>query len=111
MHWSDGDRLSKIMGKPEVLSPAPQFVCLPQVQNAAGGVARFTFAELCDAPRGAADYCAIAAHFHTVFLSAVPVMSLQVCYGLPWEARVVSCMFEGLTICIDNLKSLLASCL
>ena len=49
-----------------------------QVNEAAGGVARFSFSELCDENRGAADYLAIAQHFHTVFLSNVPVMSLQV---------------------------------
>ena len=51
---------------------------LLQVREAAGGVARFSFSELCDENRGAADYLAIAQHFHTVFLSNVPVMSLQV---------------------------------
>jgi len=49
-----------------------------QVGEAAGGVARFSFAELCDANKGAADYSAIAQHFHTVFLSGIPMMSLQV---------------------------------
>ena len=52
-------------------------LALLQVQHAAGGLARFTFAELCDNPRGSPDYCAVAANFHTVFLSDVPVMSLQ----------------------------------
>jgi cell division protein ZapE len=39
---------------------------------AAAGVARFSFAELCEAPLGAADYLALAARFHTVILDGVP---------------------------------------
>jgi cell division protein ZapE len=36
------------------------------------GVARATFAELCQRPLGAADYLAIASQFHTLILSGVP---------------------------------------
>ena len=42
------------------------------VSQAALGVARFTFAELCEAPLGAGDYLAIAARYHTVVLAGVP---------------------------------------
>jgi cell division protein ZapE len=38
------------------------------------GVAVFSFARLCRQPLGAADYLAIARHFHTVFLVGIPVM-------------------------------------
>lgn len=38
------------------------------------GAARFTFAELCEEPLGAADYLAIAHAFHTVFIDSIPVM-------------------------------------
>ncbi|KAK9816417.1 hypothetical protein WJX72_000026 [[Myrmecia] bisecta] len=48
-----------------------------QVERACGKVARFTFEELCRGPRGAADYIAIAAAFHTVLVDAIPSMSLQ----------------------------------
>ena len=37
-----------------------------------GGIARFGFDDLCARPLGAADYLAIAARFHTVFLAEVP---------------------------------------
>jgi cell division protein ZapE len=38
------------------------------------GVGVFSFARLCRQPLGAADYLAIARHFHTVFLVGIPVM-------------------------------------
>lgn len=41
----------------------------------ARGVARFAFAELCERPLGAADYLAIARHFHTVILAEVPKLT------------------------------------
>ena len=37
-----------------------------------GGLAWFDFAALCEGPRSAADYIAIAGQLHTVFLSGVP---------------------------------------
>lgn len=40
----------------------------------AKGVARFTFNELCARPLGPADYLAIAARFHTVILSGIPLL-------------------------------------
>jgi cell division protein ZapE len=39
------------------------------------GVAVFSFKRLCGEPRGAADYLAIAQHFHTVIIVGIPVMS------------------------------------
>ncbi len=44
------------------------------VPQAAKGVARFSFPELCARPLGAADYLAIAASFHTLVLSGIPRM-------------------------------------
>lgn len=40
--------------------------------QAADGVARFTFAQLCEQPHGAEDYLTIADKFHTVFLENIP---------------------------------------
>ena len=48
-----------------------------QVPEAAMGVARFTFAELCEQPFGAADYLRIAREFHTLLLDHVPVMGYE----------------------------------
>lgn len=47
---------------------------LVKVPDAAAGAARFSFADLCEAPLGAADYAAIAERYHTIFIDRVPVM-------------------------------------
>jgi cell division protein ZapE len=39
----------------------------------AGGLAWFSFAALCEGPRAAADYIALARQLHTIFVSGVPV--------------------------------------
>ena len=45
------------------------------VPQAARGVARFSFDELCDRPLAGADYLAIAQEFHTVLIDHIPVMT------------------------------------
>jgi cell division protein ZapE len=47
------------------------------IPQAAAGVARFDFADLCAKPLGASDYLAIAQDFHTVILENIPVMRLE----------------------------------
>ncbi len=47
-----------------------------EVPEAAGGVARFAFADLCAKPLGAGDYLALAQRFHTIILEGVPRMGL-----------------------------------
>ena len=42
------------------------------VPQAAAGVARFSFAELCEQPLGAADYVVLARNFHTLLLDRIP---------------------------------------
>jgi len=44
------------------------------VPAAAAGVARFSFADLCERPLGSIDYLAIAHAFHTVLIDDIPVM-------------------------------------
>lgn len=61
-------------GKPEVLTFLGREL---HVRAAAGGVARFTFAELCEAPLAAADYLAIAERYHTVLIENIPVLEAQ----------------------------------
>jgi cell division protein ZapE len=46
-----------------------------RVEREAAGVARFSFAELCQRPLGAADYIEIAERFHTVLLENIPKLS------------------------------------
>ncbi len=46
-----------------------------RVPLAAMGVARFSFADLCEAPLGALDYLHIAHAFHTVLIEAIPVLA------------------------------------
>jgi cell division protein ZapE len=46
-----------------------------RVEREAAGVARFSFAELCERALGAADYIEIAERFHTVLLENIPKLS------------------------------------
>ncbi|MGY6571027.1 MAG: cell division protein ZapE [Salinarimonas sp.] len=48
-----------------------------EIPQAASGVARFGFADLCDRPLGAADYLAIAQDFHTVIIDGIPRMHAE----------------------------------
>ena len=50
---------------------------LVEVPEAAAGVARFAFADLCASPLGAADYLAVAQAFHTVILDDIPRMGFE----------------------------------
>jgi cell division protein ZapE len=59
-------------GKPTSLTVLGRILPVPQ---AARGVARFAFDELCDRPLAAADYLAIAQEFHTVLIDHIPVMT------------------------------------
>jgi len=43
------------------------------VRRHARGVAWFDFSELCDGPRGKADYIELARRYHTVMISGIPV--------------------------------------
>lgn len=47
------------------------------VPQAARGVARLSFDELCREARGASDYLALATHFHTVIVDGIPKMTPQ----------------------------------
>jgi cell division protein ZapE len=58
-------------GVPVELAVKGRSVRVPQ---AAMGVARFSFHELCEQPLAAADYLKIAHEFHTVVLGGIPAM-------------------------------------
>ncbi len=59
-------------GEPTAIVVKGRKVRVPQ---AARGVARFAFADLCEAPLGTGDYAAIAGAFHTVLLDDIPVIA------------------------------------
>jgi cell division protein ZapE len=48
-----------------------------EVPEAAGGVARFRFGDLCSRPLGASDYLAIAERFHTVIVEDIPRLTFE----------------------------------
>ncbi|MEO9971314.1 MAG: cell division protein ZapE [Hyphomonadaceae bacterium] len=60
--------------KPETTSLTVAGRQLP-VPAHAGGLARFSFADLCAQPLGPADYLMIAARFHTVLIDNIPALS------------------------------------
>lgn len=63
-----GERLIE----PTVLKEGSRSIKVPR---AAGGVAYFSFVDLCGTPKGASDYLAIATSFHTVFVAEIPQMN------------------------------------
>ena len=48
-----------------------------RVPQAALGVARFSFKEICEQPRNAADFLRIAHEFHTLIIDRIPVMDFD----------------------------------
>jgi cell division protein ZapE len=60
--------------------------------RAAGGVARFAFADLCEKPLGAEDYIEIAKTYHTVFLENIPKLG----YDRRNEAKRLMTLIDAL---------------
>jgi len=63
-----------------------------EVSAAAKGVARFTFAQLCERPHGAEDYLEITRRYHTVFLENVPKLG----YDRRNEAKRLMTLIDAL---------------
>src|ERR1051326_3466306 len=61
-------------GAPHELSVKGRSVHVP---CAAMGVARFSFHDLCEKPRAAADYLRIAHEYHTIMLDRIPRMRFE----------------------------------
>ena len=72
------------------------------VPRATMGVARFSFADLCGQPLGAADYLKIAHEFHTIILDHIPVLE----YDRRNEAKRFIILIDTL---YDHAVKLLAS--
>ncbi|WP_163314476.1 AFG1/ZapE family ATPase, partial [Enterobacter hormaechei] len=47
------------------------------VPCSAHGVARFSFADLCEKPLGASDYLRLAHDYHTILVDHIPVMDVS----------------------------------
>jgi cell division protein ZapE len=58
-------------GEPQTLHLKGRSILVPE---AALGVARFSFADLCEAPLGSLDYQRIAHSFHTLIVEGIPVL-------------------------------------
>ncbi len=73
-----------------------------RVPEAAMGVARFAFAQLCEQPLGANDYLRLAREFHTLIVDNIPVME--------WPERNAAKRFIILIDTLyDNAVKLIAS--
>ena len=59
-------------GERQTLTVKGREVAVPE---AAMGVARFGFDDLCGKPLGAGDYLAIARNYHTLFIENVPILT------------------------------------
>ena len=86
-------------GEPLSLSHKGRELIVPQ---AALGVARFSFADLCEAPLGTHDYQHIAHSFHTLLIDGIPVLGPE----RRNEARRLTLLIDAL---YDNGVGLIAS--
>ena len=68
-----------------------------EVKKAAAGVARFTFAQLCERPHGAEDYLEIARKYHTVFLESVPKLGYDRRNEVKRLMNLIDALYEAQT--------------
>lgn len=61
-------------GERQAVAVQGRELVVPQALN---GVARFSFADLCEEARGPADYLALAERYHTLILDRVPVLMAE----------------------------------
>ncbi|MEM9123023.1 MAG: cell division protein ZapE [Pseudomonadota bacterium] len=66
-----------------------------KVPEAAKGVARFAFADLCEKPLGAADYLALAEAFHTLILAGIPQMDRHRRNEAKRFVTLIDALYEG----------------
>jgi cell division protein ZapE len=66
------ERLTDVSkGQPREIPVLGRSLHVPQ---SAHGCARFTFADLCEAPLGSPDYLALTSHFQTLFVERIPAL-------------------------------------
>jgi cell division protein ZapE len=86
-------------GEPALLTHKGRSLRVPQ---AAMGVARFTFAELCEAPLGPLDYQHLAHGYHTLMLDGIPVLG-------PEQRNAARRLITLIDVLYDNGVGLIAS--
>ena len=67
------------------------------VERQAAGVARLSFAELCERPLGAADYIELAERFHTILLEHVPKLTPAMRDAAARFRTLVDALYEAKT--------------
>ena len=72
------------------------------VPESAFGVARFSFADLCEAPLGPLDYQRIAHSFHTLIIDGIPVLG-------PDQRNAARRLITLIDVLYDNGVGLIAS--
>ena len=77
MHKAFARLTDRRSGAPARIAIDPGSSRTLDVSCASMGVARFSFAELCEKPLGASDYMAIARNYHTVLIENVPRLSKE----------------------------------
>jgi cell division protein ZapE len=61
-------------GAPTAIAAQAREIAVPEAFD---GVARFSFADLCEAPLGAGDFLRIARAFHSVIVDGIPVIATE----------------------------------
>ncbi|KAJ7723551.1 AFG1-like ATPase-domain-containing protein [Mycena metata] len=71
-----------------------------------GGVGQFTFADLCDDSLGPADYLTLAAHFHTIGISNIPVLTLAAKNQARRFISLIDALYEARcrVVCVAEAK-------
>ena len=67
------------------------------IRRTAGGLARATFAELCEQPLGPQDYLAIAERFHTLFLDDIPLLGPENRQSARRFVTLIDALYEAKT--------------
>ncbi|GAA5949749.1 hypothetical protein JCM3765_007675 [Sporobolomyces pararoseus] len=74
LKWVIGPEGGKVEGEPKELSVYGRKLKVPWSK---GGVARFSFKELCEKALGPADYITLGSEFHTIIVDNVPILPLN----------------------------------